>query len=506
MRLHHWSGPGSIVLLLASVFVLGTGCPLSPPQPPPSPSQVDPPTIGPQTAGFVDSVEVTLSAANADATILYTLDGTDPQAGSALTYAGPFTLTENTTVKARATKANSDPSDVVAMQYGVIGTTRWFLPNYGLPAVGQDGRLYSLVTVQDGESETHALAAATADGQELWRVALDAAPAEGGPVVGPNGTVYVTVKADKLLAYASDGTLKWQLPVENWLANPVDEPWRAIYPSLPAVDADGNVYFVSGNSVLFAVDSDGNVRWSQTITGVEDPIIGPDGTVHVAGTDELYAFDSDGSAAATFPLQPVAFDGNGGVRGFDNPDSMVHALVAYDADGTELWRHAEEICSGPSGCAYGRPDNVSIGPDANTYASFFRSAGASPEVTHFVSVTPDGTASVFDGGIYPGAPLTIAADGTVYTLTFTYGNTYRLEANAAGGEARWTIDGTGLARGLNIGTDGTVYYHLASTESGLTAVFGDSPLAQAAWPMQRGGPGLANRPSASFVQVTTLFD
>jgi hypothetical protein len=464
------------------------GCPFLPLLP----NQLQSPTISPPVGGFTDAVEVTLSSAGTNATIIYTLDGTEPQVGTALTYTGPFTLTEKTTVKARAITPIGQASEVGTMMYGPIGTNKWFLSDYGLPAIGQDGRLYSIVTVVDGETESHALAAATAEGQERWRVALEADPTSY-PAVGPDGTVYVTIKADQLLAFATDGSLKWQVAAQNWLSDPVDQPSRAIYPSLPAVDAEGNVYFVSGNSVLHAVDSAGNVRWMQTVTGVEDPIIAPNGTIHVAGPEQLYAFNADGSAATTFPLQPVAFDAAGGARALER-----YALVAYDADGAEVWRHVEEICN-MEGCYNGRPDNVSIGPGTVTRASFYRGALGT---CRYLSITPDGTASMFDGGIYPGAPPAVTANGTVYTVVFSYGNTYRVEANVSGAEsALWRIDGSGLAGSLSVGPDGTVYfvestprYGLIPSTRKLMAVFGDSPLADGPWPMLRGGPQLANRP------------
>lgn len=74
------------------------------------------PTISPATeTKFVGSQEVTLSCGTTDATIYYTIDGSEPTMES-LVYSGPFTITETTTVNARAFFENGDacPEKVTA--------------------------------------------------------------------------------------------------------------------------------------------------------------------------------------------------------------------------------------------------------------------------------------------------------------------------------------------------------------------------------------------------------
>lgn len=68
------------------------------------------PTISPATeTKFVGSQEVTLSCGTVGATIYYTLDGSEPTMES-LVYSGPFSVTETTTVIARAFFENGDAS------------------------------------------------------------------------------------------------------------------------------------------------------------------------------------------------------------------------------------------------------------------------------------------------------------------------------------------------------------------------------------------------------------
>ena len=71
------------------------------------------PTFSPAPAGYLDSVAVTISAA-AGATVRYTTDGVTPGLGSAV-YVSPISLTQTTTLKAKAWKADYTDS---AVTYG----------------------------------------------------------------------------------------------------------------------------------------------------------------------------------------------------------------------------------------------------------------------------------------------------------------------------------------------------------------------------------------------------
>jgi hypothetical protein len=59
------------------------------------------PEIAPKDVLFSDSLEVTITSATEGATIRYTTDGTLPTSSSTI-YTGPFTISDNTTVSARA--------------------------------------------------------------------------------------------------------------------------------------------------------------------------------------------------------------------------------------------------------------------------------------------------------------------------------------------------------------------------------------------------------------------
>jgi hypothetical protein len=74
------------------------------------------PVISPSAQEFSDSINVTITTDAENAQIRYTLDGSEPTAGSTL-YAGAINLTTTTTVKAKVFKDSLDPSPTVSVTY-----------------------------------------------------------------------------------------------------------------------------------------------------------------------------------------------------------------------------------------------------------------------------------------------------------------------------------------------------------------------------------------------------
>lgn len=78
-------------------------------------SKLDAPVITPNGGTFRGSVEVSITAQEG-ATIFYTIDGSDPTANS-IKYTAPFTITQNTTVKAVAIKENCHDSEIASAKF-----------------------------------------------------------------------------------------------------------------------------------------------------------------------------------------------------------------------------------------------------------------------------------------------------------------------------------------------------------------------------------------------------
>ncbi|MDM4762048.1 cellulase family glycosylhydrolase [Galbitalea sp. SE-J8] len=85
----------------------------------PAPDPVKAPVISPAGGAVSAPVQVTISTTTPNATIHYTLDGSQPTAASPV-YGGAFTVSATTTVKALATATGLDPSIVSSATYTFV--------------------------------------------------------------------------------------------------------------------------------------------------------------------------------------------------------------------------------------------------------------------------------------------------------------------------------------------------------------------------------------------------
>ena len=79
-----------------------------------------------ESCNFTESMVVSLSCETKDATIYYTVDGTEPTRESEV-YVAPFTITQTTTVRARAVKEGMNDSEVVEATYTMVEASSWRL-------------------------------------------------------------------------------------------------------------------------------------------------------------------------------------------------------------------------------------------------------------------------------------------------------------------------------------------------------------------------------------------
>ena len=76
------------------------------------------PTFSPAAGTYYEAQNVTISSTTTDATIYYTLDGTDPTTSSAV-YTSPIAISETTTVKAMGVKAGMNNSSIASATYTI---------------------------------------------------------------------------------------------------------------------------------------------------------------------------------------------------------------------------------------------------------------------------------------------------------------------------------------------------------------------------------------------------
>jgi outer membrane protein assembly factor BamB len=176
------------------------------------------------------------------------------------------------------------------------GTLFWEVPpgqegygcQFAAPAIGPDGTIY----FTQG-SPTTLVAFEPTNGTVKWIVFLgsgDLGRAVGStPAIGADGTIYLAGEPQGLNspgfieAVNPGGTEKWLLTI------PSDG-----FESSASIGADGTIYVGSNNDNLYAVNSDGTLKWMFTTGGDAEifgsPAIGADGTIYVGSNDgRLYA-------------------------------------------------------------------------------------------------------------------------------------------------------------------------------------------------------------------------
>ena len=108
---------GNLILYNEDIYEFAQGCKLE--------SLVHPaaticaaPTFNPESGEVVAGAKVTISTTTEDATIHYTIDGTEPTTSSSV-YSEPITITETTTIKAIAVKEGMTNSTVATATYTI---------------------------------------------------------------------------------------------------------------------------------------------------------------------------------------------------------------------------------------------------------------------------------------------------------------------------------------------------------------------------------------------------
>jgi outer membrane protein assembly factor BamB len=99
--------------------------------------------------------------------------------------------------------------------------------------------LYALSTAPNGPSP-----------QMQWSVDLGATRVMASPTVGPDGTVYVVTAAGQLFAVGSDGKVRWTVQTGPAIK------------SATALGPDGTIYSPSSDGKMYAVSPQGQVKWA----------------------------------------------------------------------------------------------------------------------------------------------------------------------------------------------------------------------------------------------------
>jgi outer membrane protein assembly factor BamB len=330
------------------------------------------------------------------------------------------------------------------------------------PVIAPDGSIVLGSVLREGLHPTLAITATRADGTPKWSFAtvyVDT-QVQTSPAIAPDGTVYVGAQDGRFYALNDDGTLRWSFAgTKPIVHHPVVAPDGTVYvgidgdlhafspagallwktnqgdmiaPGGPSLGFDGTIYVFGGaqevHTRIYAFRPDGSLRWSYDLWNtsfyvLHPPVIGPDGTIHVAA-DRLYALNPDGTLKwfnnLSYPLSSY------GAPAVDLQGNVYYASHYYawklDAAGNVVWQYLiNPGCGSFLGHSYGSPL-----VDANGRVYLGLGVGkrsALPCERKMLVFSPTGTVSAsFGFADIPGTSSpTLASDGTLYIGTLDGG-------------------------------------------------------------------------------------
>ncbi len=278
-------------------------------------------------------------------------------------------------------------------------------------------------------------------GDTVW--SLNVGNGLSSPVIASDGTIFIGGSSGTLKAVNPDGTLKWSQTIS------------ATTRSTPAIGSDGTVY-IGSSGRLYAYTSAGVYKWSYALSGdvTSSPIIGSDNTVYIGSRGGyLYAL-TPGTTSAT-------------LKWYRSVGDMHMTSPILSADGATIY-------TGGGFSLYAI--NTSNGTVKWTY-----SIGVS--MTSSAALSPDGSTiyiGAYDGNLYSvkasdgtlnwqaqvgfknaatSASPAVGPDGTIY-LGSNYGTLYAINPD---GTQKWQVESKADTAGdrdirssVAINADGTV--------------------------------------------------
>ncbi|MEW6716135.1 MAG: PQQ-binding-like beta-propeller repeat protein [Chloroflexota bacterium] len=229
----------------------------------------------------------------------------------------------------------------------------------GGPVVGADGTVY----VTSNGSRLYAL---SPDAEVLWQLELQATPV-GTPSLSAEGRIYVSDKNGGLSAITSAGKLLWYVPSENnraATAGPVVSP------------STGAIFYPTG-SFLRAISAEGELLWEVNALmyggGLHPPQLSPDGSMLFFENVALKAGDGNLLGMADQVEVDefiVGADGQTYLREGNNILKWDETVSGFEVTQTITWDYMKFTTSSPQTGGV-TPDNIIW----LFYSSFARSMG-----------------------------------------------------------------------------------------------------------------------------------
>lgn len=281
------------------------------------------------------------------------------------------------------------------------------------PAIGADGTIYFVSLYyhperpapgprEIGTQVDYFLSALSPNGKLKWNLDLSAHYMSGDPIIGKDGTIYVSGNLDRYVhAVDPAGNLKWTFRLDRDMS------------ATPAIGVDGAVYVGCFGDGIYAISPDGMQKWKFAVHATRNaPALGADGTIYVSSANNnLYALDSHGAlkwkfATGGWLLSSPAIGADGSIYEISrdhnlyviNPDGTLKAKVATGEYFDRTWENSAPV----------------ISADGVIYVSGIKGDGYNGRF-YLDALNPDGRLKwKFSFGGYGVSPAAIGADGTVY--------------------------------------------------------------------------------------------
>jgi outer membrane protein assembly factor BamB len=195
------------------------------------------------------------------------------------------------------------------------------IPEITIPNIDLQGNIY----ISDGFGELYSL---RPDGTKNWNMKYENGFFGKAPVFSPEGeTIYIAGRDSNLFALDLNGSVEWKFSCGKMLKD-------------PAVDSEGNIYILPQNSptYYYSLFPDGTVRWKYFVKpgsagSYSVPAIDANGNTYIISYDSIYI--------GYYPLALISLDYNGEFRwkylftdvGPDHSDDFWQPLIC-DSEGT----------------------------------------------------------------------------------------------------------------------------------------------------------------------------
>jgi len=311
---------------------------------------------------------------------------------------------------------------------------------------------------------------------------------EGSPVIGSDGTIYITSHDSKLHAVDSKGIGKWTYPT----GGPIH--------SSPAIGFDGTIYVGSYDGKLHAINPNGTQKWIYNIGAQthSSPAVAPDGTVYLGARDgRLHAVNPDRTQKWVYQTGGEIYDSSPAI-GFDGTVYIGSAdgkLYAINTDGTLKWT----FTTGASTIFSMSP---SIALDGTIYIPAYDS-------NKLYAINQDGTLKWICQIENPlsAQPPSIAHDNTLYIGVTRHG---KLHAVSSEGYLKWTYDvGSWSIDGVMVDAGGFIYF--GSIPAGPEPIFTSqfyalTPDGRLKWALPIKSPGPPAMDSNGIIYVGSYYN